>query len=408
MSHQTDMSDASKDSETCLENTKEQCLSPSNEGSSNWLESSDLHDDVLPLNVENTYMRLHTRYAGDLCQNWIEETEPAKHTYKDIYLAAFLIELWRNMYGVNPVTQTSENEADTTCFPGFVDIACGSGVLVYVLLMEGYSGHGIDAYRRKTWDIFPTWIRGRLAERIFVPKPFADVLEADSLGVDTCTGDFPRDTFIISSHADELTVWTPLVAALTCPASPLPFLIIPCCSHSLSGARYRYPAPMDDESNNFRGKISAESSQEPGNYIAQPASGDLKALRAAKAKEKTEEGMLTSMYGSLTAKTVSIAEEVGYQVESTVLPIPCSIRNAAIVGGRLAVAHYWKSRAQIGGGMMKEPASDATENQELVQTVNAIVERECSKDGGTLAAASAWAEHARVLHEGQETGIPPH
>lgn len=245
------MSDASKDSETCLENTKEQCLSPSNEGSSNWLESSDLHDDVLPLNVENTYMRLHTRYAGDLCRNWIEETEPAKHTYKDIYLAAFLIELWRNMYGVNPVTQTSENEADTTCFPGFVDIACGSGVLVYVLLMEGYSGHGIDAYRRKTWDIFPTWIRGRLAERIFVPKPFADVLEADSLGVDTCTGDFPRDTFIISSHADELTVWTPLVAALTCPASPLPFLIIPCCSHSLSGARYRYPAPMDDESNNF-------------------------------------------------------------------------------------------------------------------------------------------------------------
>jgi tRNASer (uridine44-2'-O)-methyltransferase len=353
-------------------------------------------DNVVPRHMaQNTYARLKTLYAADLCENWAENTEPSKHVYEDLAITAFLIELWRTMYGVVPPKENStEQNATANKFPGFVDMACGNGVLVYVLLMEGYSGCGFDARRRKSWSIYPEWVQERLTEKILIPKPFADITGAGDIGVNITTGDFPRDTFIISNHADELTVWTPLIAALACPESPLPFIAIPCCSHSLSGSRYRYPLPKGSKPKTAT--HTAESQQTDQN--PQPASGDLKALRAAKQAEKTDNGMWTSMYGLLTAKTITVAEEAGYQVEKTLLRIP-STRNMGVIGGRQLVTEQWR---ELDFSSSSTAAKDgANQASQVVQRVMDIVERECSREGGIQASAQIWIQRAQGLQKDQ-------
>ncbi|CAI7575344.1 unnamed protein product [Penicillium pancosmium] len=318
--------------------------------------------------IKKTYARLNDIYAQDLIASWVEEAEPAKHVFEDLAIAAFIIELWRSLYGTAPKSEMSENSCPAG-FPGFVDMACGNGVLVYVLLMEGYSGLGFDARRRNSWKTFPESVQDRLMEKIFIPKPFIDVLEPEEIGVDAELGNYPKGTFLISNHADELTVWTPLIAVLACPTSPLPFLAIPCCSHSLSGDKFRYPPsetgtqPLDQGDNSFQKKASID--QNP-----QPASGDLRALRLLKQKEKTEEGMFTSMYGSLTAKTMEIAQEVGYEVQRSKLQIPT--------------------------------------NEELQEKTMQIIRRECENDGGIEVAARKWVERARNVHRGDEEGNTAH
>ena len=97
-------------------------------------------------------------------------------------------------------------------------------------------------------------------------------------------GRFPRGTFIISNHADELTPWTPILAAI----SDCPFIMIPCCSHDLTGSKYRAPAP----------------------------------------KDKSKGG---SSYASLVEWVEGIAKDCGWLVEQEMLRIP-STRNTALVG----------------------------------------------------------------------------
>lgn len=359
------------------------------------------NDDILPRElVHNTYLRLKYQYAEYLCNAWVEKIEPVKHIDEHLAIAAFLIELWRTIYGVLPAAETPKETQIDSPFPGFIDIACGNGVLVYVLLMEGYSGCGYDARRRQTWTIFPASVQERLMEKIYIPKPFADSIGIDKIGVDIHTGDFPPGTFIISNHADELTLWTPLMTALACPAFPLPFLVIPCCSHSLSGSSYRFPSPSKKPTGNTSSKPQMQDDVIEQN--PQPASGDLRALRAAKAKEKTADGMPSSMYGSLTAKTMQIAQEIGYEVESTQLQIP-STRNMAIVGGRQLVARQRKlSRDENSVPASVDPQTDKC--AELLHKIQEIVERECSKDAGIQNAARTWIERARGLHEGMGLG----
>ncbi|KAJ5092538.1 tRNA(Ser) Um(44) 2'-O-methyltransferase [Penicillium alfredii] len=368
-------------------------------------------DNVIPRHlIQNTYNQLHIKYAHDLYEWWVEETEPSnKHISESLTIAAFLIELWRTMYGACPsLEQTStpekEEHIQAQNFPGFVDLACGNGVLVYVLLVEGYAGCGFDARRRKSWTLFPDWVQERLQEAVFVPHPFMEVFRASPLsreiGTDVHPGDFSKDTFLISSHADELTVWTPLMAALACPMSPLPFLVIPCCSHALSGSRYRYPPPKRESQTAKNGKSgSVEANEFLPRLLgqdSQPAAGDLRALRADKTVEKTMDGMPSSMYGSLTAKTMSVAEEIGYAVEQNLLPIP-STRNMGIAANRQQVTRQWRERTQ----QTNMEKSAYTGVDAVVQAVNAVVERECSQDGGVEAAAKIWIEHTRGLLQDQ-------
>ena len=367
---------------------------------------SAIKDTIIPQHlVQNTYSRLKQTYASDLIARWVESTEPSKHVFEDLSIAAFLTELWKLMY-------------HDGSFPGFVDIACGNGVLVYILLKEGYHGWGFDARRRKTWGLLG--IDEHLEERICIPQLFLTALnlrEHDALpGVGVHDGIFLADTFIISNHADELTPWTPLLAALSCPESPLPFLVIPCCSHALSGAKHRY-TPRDIDASTITRSTEHPS---PNNTAAsvndsesQPSTGDLKSLRTQKAKAANHTDD-KSMYACLTKKVVALAEEVGIEVEMTLMRIP-STRNIGVVGGRKrvqlsdkAIGSEVNSKSGRLGKMAKliseEHADAFNEGEEVLEQVQRVVERECARSGGVEASAGTWIERARKLQVGNGRG----
>lgn len=330
-----------------------------------------LRDTILPQHmVQNTYARLKQTYASDLIARWTEKTEPAKHVFEDLSIAAFLIELWNFMYGLTP--------DDLKDFPGFVDVACGNGVLVYVLVNEGYRGYGFDARRRKTWAALD--IEKHVEERICIPGPFLEAVsknEDDLDGLNLSNSYFPVDTFIISNHADELTCWTPILAALSFPERPLPFLAIPCCSHALDGSKHRYTLKEVKPTS-----TSYELSEATADDIVeeQPANGDLKTLKQAKEREIAGYDN-KSMYACLTRKTAALAQELGIEVELTLMRIP-STRNIGIVGNR---RRQYKSHDHL-------------------NNIEAIVDRECRMTGGVEKSARTWVDKARKLQYGQGRG----
>jgi len=97
------------------------------------------------------------------------------------------------------------------------------------------------------------------------------------------TEEFPENTFIIGNHSDELTCWIPLLG--------YPFMVIPCCSHALSGAKIRYSPRKQQKSNQLQN---------------------------------------VSTYGALVDHTEDLAKQMGWIVEKEMLRIP-STRNAAII-----------------------------------------------------------------------------
>ena len=336
--------------------------------------AASLKDTIIPQHlVQDTYARLKHTYATDLIARWVEQTEPSKHVFEDLSIAAFLVELWKQMYSGK-------------VFPGFIDIACGNGVLVYILIKEGYHGHGFDARRRKTWNILR--VDDYLEEKICVPRPFLDTLtltSGDALnGAQIHNGIFTPSTFIISNHADELTPWTPLLAALSSPLRPLPFLAIPCCSHALSGAKHRY-IPKD-----------AQSPASINGQEDQPLNGDLKALRVTKSKAANHQDD-KSQYTCLTKKVVAIAEAMGIETELTMMRIP-STRNIGIVGNRKHTAR------SVENEMQRMALSDKTASQSALTKISNLIERECRISGGVQPSARTWISRAQKLQTGQGRG----
>ncbi|TFB03750.1 hypothetical protein CCMA1212_004772 [Trichoderma ghanense] len=261
------------------------------------------HDVVIPQDrFQNRYALLKSKYARRLVDSWAEKTDPTKHVFEDLGIAAFLIELWSDMY-----------PEGAAAFPGFVDIGCGNGLLVYLLTQEGYAGWGFDARERKSWAQYrtggqPSPSGSSLEERLLLPAMVSrgrggqgqadanlvdddlepgraerDPSDGSSVGV-VHDGAFAPGTFIVSNHADELTPWTPILAAL----SRCPFIMIPCCSHSLAGDKFRAPPPRD--------KTKARST-----------------------------------YASLVDWVSGIAEDCGWKVETEMLRIP-STRNTCLLG----------------------------------------------------------------------------
>lgn len=253
------------------------------------------HDTIVPqVIVQNTYARLKEKYARPLIESWAEVTDPDKHVFEDLSIAAFLIELWAQIYATSP-------------FPGFVDIGCGNGLLVHILRKEGYTGWGFDARKRKSWATYQEHgkegelLAGQpvLQQRVLLPSIIGGGIGVPAEQLDQAThigsviqetdeilhdGRFPEGTFIISNHADELTPWTPILATI----SKCPFIMIPCCSHALSGAKFRAPPP----------KSAGKSS---------------------------------SAYSSLVDWVTGIGTECGWEIEKEMLRIP-STRNTGLIG----------------------------------------------------------------------------
>ncbi|RCK55679.1 tRNA (uracil-O(2)-)-methyltransferase [Candida viswanathii] len=194
------------------------------------------HDLVVPkVNFQNQYITLKKKYLEYFMSNWAESTDPRKHVFEDIAIAAFIIEYWK-LNGLQPGGFE------------FRDLGCGNGLLVYILNQEGYSGKGIDARARKSWKLYPEEVQKNLLEQIIVPNILlephpsaARLLPPDHLSYNTLlksdqistTTEFPKNTFIIGNHSDELSCWIPLLG--------FPFMVIPCCSFGIDGVRKRYP-----------------------------------------------------------------------------------------------------------------------------------------------------------------------
>lgn len=271
------------------------------------------HDQVIgQKRFQDTYAYLKGKYAKDLIEGWVEQTPAEKHVFEDLGIAAFLMELWTDMYG--PDKDTIKHDGDNLVeeekdaaeqktktaqanFPGFVDIGCGNGLLVHILNAEGWHGWGFDARRRKTWETFPPNHTEKLQEMLLVPK-ILQPPPSDTTNPSTShhNGVFPPGTFIISNHADELTPWTPLLAHL----NSSPFIAIPCCSHDFGGTRFRAPAHAK-------------------HVIPDPMTAESK-----KPKQP-------SAYASLCSWICHLTEETGFGVEKEHLRIP-STRNMAVLG----------------------------------------------------------------------------
>lgn len=274
---------------------------------------------------------------------------------------------------------TASDNEEKASFPGFVDIGCGNGVLVYLLLAEGYPGWGFDARDRKTWKIFPSDIQQKLQRRILVPQVLQEAtttLFEEDVWHD---GMFDPGTFIISNHADELTVWTPLLAYL----NQSPFVAIPCCSHDFTGARFRAPASVKSTIETPV-RLPQQATADPETETTRKLhSAETGSLRRAVAQQKMQ-----SAYSTLCSYVASLAEEIGFKPEKDVLRIP-STRNQCILG---------RFRSQ---DTIVDPALE-DDKFARAQTAIEIVQREQKMEIG--AAATSWVEKVEKLSMKPKSG----
>jgi tRNASer (uridine44-2'-O)-methyltransferase len=319
------------------------------------------HDQIVSQkSFQDTYSKLKAKHSKWLLDAWVEVTDPLKHVFEDLGIAAFLIELWKDMYGTGLFSKKK--------FPGFVDIGCGNGVLVYILLSEGYEGWGFDARHRRSWDVFPKSVQSRLKEMVLVPDLFLQSHlsnPTDSTKVpenlSTHNGIFEPGTFIISNHADQLTPWTPLLAYV----SQSPFIAIPCCSHGLSGKLTRFydsppgsitqsrtsessdksedhassmssqrtstasnPAPMSSPTNPSSAPLAPALPETPP-FTTAPALPSPPASISGAAPPKSK---IISAYAGFSAHIMNIAHSIGFEtIDKEILRIP-STRNLCVVG----------------------------------------------------------------------------
>ncbi|TVY33454.1 tRNA (uracil-O(2)-)-methyltransferase, partial [Lachnellula occidentalis] len=334
------------------------------------------HDMLLPQAVvQNTYARLKAKHAKALCESWSESTDPTKHVFEDLGIAAFLIELWREMY-------------DGREFPGFVDIGCGNGLLVHILLAEGYAGWGFDARRRKSWATWSEAAQRNLKELVLIPSiiqtagsgsgslernldaeaAIAAEGEGEGEGVGIHNGIFPTGTFIISNHADELTPWTPILATL----SSSPFIMIPCCSHSLSGSRFRAPPPHT------------------------PSKTHPSAPNPQNSNPNHNTNATTSAFASLVSWVSNIAQDCGWVIEKEMLRIP-STRNTALIGRKRQDSNTTPPNVPHELGEQKEV------NVAVAVDVDAEMKEVVRKYGG----AEGWERNAMKLNQPKTTTTKP-
>jgi tRNASer (uridine44-2'-O)-methyltransferase len=410
------------------------------------------HDRIIPqARVQDTYTRLKNTYAKDLLEKyWQEVTDATKGIFEDLGIAAFCIELWKEMYA-SPSSATSLAVSDKAAaasvngdtvhqkppFPGFVDIGCGNAVLDFILLSEGFDGWAFDARTRKTWSAFPASVRASLKELVLVPSVFEEqaacfqrevatngtsgesTLDSTTPSIDNLTthdhihtpkgdvrthnGIFPPGTFIISNHADELTPWTPLIAYL----NDSPFISIPCCSHDLTGARFRYAPPVQEKVKNGK----KEKQDQVNTELATADDEHREHTAANQSKQNVTKGggknkvAQPSAYSTLCSAVARLAQSVGFEPEEEVLRIP-STRNVAIIGRKRA-----KDVAGADAGSAADTAESNDENDASAESkedrVLRIIRQELPEHN-IVDVAREWRERAAKIAGSKSTKDAKH
>eukprot|EP01132_Coremiostelium_polycephalum_P005698 gene5698-7089_t len=150
-----------------------------------------------------TYEELKPKYKN-WAVGWEEATgmDPQKFVFEDIALAAYLITIWKQ--------ENIELKRSADYRQSFVDLGCGNGFLVNLLIHEGYKGIGIDLRSRRVWEKYNTEVRSNLIEESVLPKDIS----------------YPEYDWIIGNHSDELTPWIPFIASKS---EKQRFFLLPCC-----------------------------------------------------------------------------------------------------------------------------------------------------------------------------------
>ncbi|XP_022701309.1 probable tRNA (uracil-O(2)-)-methyltransferase isoform X2 [Varroa jacobsoni] len=151
------------------------------------------------------YWDLKLKYGPELIKIWPEKTDPLKFVFEDLAIASYLIALW-----------DPEDDGRKT---SFVDIGCGNGLLVYILILEGHMGLGIDVRKRRIWSLYPPKVSDFLREEPVTPQSRFDA------------------EWWIGNHSDELTPWIPLLASMS--SSTAKVFLLPCCPYGLYGKYQR-------------------------------------------------------------------------------------------------------------------------------------------------------------------------
>ncbi|OQR74207.1 putative tRNA (uracil-O(2)-)-methyltransferase-like, partial [Tropilaelaps mercedesae] len=151
------------------------------------------------------YVELKGKYGRKLVDVWPEKTDPLKFVYEDITIASYLIALW------DPDGHGRK--------ASFVDVGCGNGLLVYILILEGHTGLGVDLRKRAIWSLYPPEVQSCLREEPVTPK-----------------SRFEQEWWI-GNHSDELTPWIPLLATMTNRTAKV--FLLPCCPYGLYGKYQR-------------------------------------------------------------------------------------------------------------------------------------------------------------------------
>ncbi|XP_026329624.1 probable tRNA (uracil-O(2)-)-methyltransferase isoform X1 [Hyposmocoma kahamanoa] len=156
------------------------------------------------------YNELKIKHGREMVKIWPECTDPSKFVYEDIAIATYLLLLWED----------ERRNHNLINYQTFVDLGCGNGLLVYILIKEGHKGVGIDIRRRQIWGMYPPDVK---------------------LEVKTVTPSdahlFPETDWLIGNHSDELTPWIPVIAARS--SYKCNFFLLPCCAYNFDGSKYQ-------------------------------------------------------------------------------------------------------------------------------------------------------------------------
>ncbi|XP_055535521.1 probable tRNA (uracil-O(2)-)-methyltransferase [Wyeomyia smithii] len=167
------------------------------------------------------YGQLKAKYGIKMVDQWPEGTDPKKYVYEDVAIATYLLLLWK---------QEREFKGSDR-LQSFVDVGCGNGLLVYILVCEGHNGFGIDLRKRKIWNLYPEKIK--LIEKSLIPD----------------TELFPQTDWIIGNHSDELSPWIPVLAAKS--SYQCQFFLLPCCAFEFNGKKFQRQNSHVSQYNDF-------------------------------------------------------------------------------------------------------------------------------------------------------------